>query len=66
MTAYRVAVAGRLPDAALRMLSDLGATSPERSGLTSTIEVIDQAALVGLVNRMHSLGLVIDHVSRVD
>lgn len=66
MNAYRIAVAGRLPAAAWRMLSELGATASDLAGPVSTVEVIDQAALVGLLNRMHSLGLVIDHVERVE
>lgn len=66
MNAYRVAVAGRLPDAAWRMLFDFGATSPDTTEQTSTVEVIDQAALVGIVNRMHALGLVIDHIERIE
>lgn len=66
MSGYQVAVAGRLPEAAWRLLSDLGATSLGTVGATSTVEVVDQAALVGLLNRMHSLGIVIDHVDRVE
>lgn len=66
MTAYRVAVAGRLPDAAMRVLSDLGASPLRRQGPTSMVEVVDQAALVGLLNRMHALGLEIERIDRVD
>lgn len=66
MSAYRVALHGRMPDAAMRILSDLGATPLGGTDPTSTVEVVDQAALVGLLNRMHSLGMIVDHVSRVD
>lgn len=66
MTAYRVAVAGRLPTSAMRILSDVGARPLGPPGPTSTLEVVDQAALVGLLNRMHALGLVIERIDRVD
>ncbi len=66
MTSYRLVVSGRLPSAAERMLHDLGATLLDRPGPDSTIEVADQSALVGLVARMHGLGIVIAHVDQVD
>lgn len=66
MTAYRVAIAGRLPDAAVRLLADLGADAVDATGPSSAVEVVDQAALIGLLTRMHSLGLVIDHIERVE
>ena len=64
MTAYRVVVAGRLPEVAARMLADLGARVVDEPGSASTLEVADQAALVGVVNRVHGLGMVIEHVDR--
>ncbi len=66
MTTYRVVVSGRLPSVAERLLPDLGATLLDRDGPASTIEVADQSALVGLVARMHGLGIVIEHVDQVD
>ncbi len=65
MTTYRVVVSGRLPSAAERLLPDLGATLLDAPGPASTIEVGDQSALVGLVARMHGLGVVIEHVAQV-
>lgn len=65
MTAYRVAVAGRLPDAAIRLLSDLGPDMVDVLGSSAAVEVVDQAALIMVIDRMHSLGLTIDHVERV-
>lgn len=66
MTVYRVVVAGRLPDAVARLLSDLGADPVDVVGPCSAVEVVDQAALIVLIDRMHSLGLTIDHVDRIE
>lgn len=66
MTTYRVVVSGPLPTAAERLLPDLGATLLDAHDAESTIEVGDQSALVGLVARMHGLGVVIEHVDTVD
>jgi hypothetical protein len=66
MTAYRVWVAGRLPDGVTHVLEELGAGTPERVGSMSMLEVVDQAALLGVLDRLHCLGLVIGKVDRAD
>jgi hypothetical protein len=63
-TDYQVDVAGRLPESARSWFLDLGVTSFERSATTSTLIVRDQAALVGVLNRIHGLGIVILGVTR--
>lgn len=61
---YRVDVVGRLPDSASAWLGDLGVESIERTAKASVLVVADQAALVGLLNRIHGLGMVIEAVTR--
>jgi hypothetical protein len=65
MTTYRLVVSGRLPSAAERLLPDVGATVVDEAGPATMIEVADQSALVGLLARMHGLGIVIEHVDQV-
>jgi hypothetical protein len=65
VSTYRLAIAGRLPDSARPWLADLGAATIATTAACSTLEVHDQSALVGLVNRLHALGLVIEEVDRV-
>jgi hypothetical protein len=64
LTVYRVEVADRLPASARSWFGDLGVAEIERTDATSTLTVHDQAALVGLVNRIHGLGIVILSVTR--
>jgi len=65
VSTYRLVIAGQLPDSARPWLADLGATSIAATAVCSTLEVQDQSALVGLVNRLHASGLVIEEVVRV-
>ena len=60
---YRIEVVGLLPAAELSWLSDLGAVSTEQSA--SALIVRDQSALVGVVNRLHGLGITIHQISRL-
>jgi hypothetical protein len=63
-THYQITVAGRLSEALIGAFDGLGAT-PSAAGTVLCGEIVDQAALYGVLERIESLGLELVAVCRL-
>jgi hypothetical protein len=63
-TPYQITVAGRLSEKLIAAFDGLSAT-PSAAGTVLCGEIVDQAALFGLLTRIESLGLELVDVRRV-